>query len=376
MDKEDATRVERSDCNSANTDQKSRAIVVPTHQPKWTVLPYIGTFLQSARSARHVEAMLATDRRHTTVCLFGWRPWRHTQMQECHSAARVGNGTVLLVEPSDHPAYEHPDGYAETTSGGQHETTRIGAHQRCPANTSTEWLVVRPRGNKGPPAGVATAAACAELVLAQPASECSHDYFFYSEFADRNCKCVPPGARCEADDLEAYTPGNHGTLGSTYRITDLSRRAKAGPRPPGFGVAVSRKVVHMEYYSRSWFSIQPTGDSAGRKAFFDSLATLTIPVIFTPKSYTADPFVPFAKANGTLFIYLPRYGNNLTAILEHLEAIPVPRRRAMQESIAAALPAMTFPDLVSASAWSTNAVDATLNRLCDQATACPRKSFY
>ena len=371
------TGVERSDCNSANTD-RSQAVVVPAYQPQWTVLPYIGTFLQSARSTTHVEAMLTIDRRHTTLCLFGWRTWRHAHMQQCHRAAQASSGAVLMVDPNDHPAYEHPDGHAGTTSDGQHETTRIGAHQRCPANTSTEWLVKR--GNKGPPAGVATAAACAELVLAQPASECSRDYFFYSEFADRNCKCVPPGARCEADDLEAYRPGSHGedqaTLGSTYRITDLSRRVKAETRPAGFGVAVDSAVAHMEYLGRAWFSIQPEGDSPSRKAFYDSLATLTIPVMLNPRSYTADLFVPFAKANGTIFIHLPRYGRNLTAILEHLETIPVPRRRAMQQSIAAALPALTYPSFTTKSTWSTNAVDAMLGRLCDQATACPGKHFY
>ena len=93
----------------------------------------------------------------------------------------------------------------------------------CPSASVTieahSWTAVRLANNTrcgeeawlGP---VADAASCMRKVLARPATECSHRFFVFADFADHSCACAPPGSSCTA----RHESVRHAAVSSLYRV--------------------------------------------------------------------------------------------------------------------------------------------------------------
>ena len=115
--------------------------------------------------------------------------------------ARNGGHRALAVAVPDPkhataPAARRARVCAEPVDGGD--------YARC---GSLDWLGL-----------TATAAGCAEAVLALPPSTCSHDFFSWANHGDGNCKCAPPRSRCvEGDGLERGAK-----VVSLYRVANAS----------------------------------------------------------------------------------------------------------------------------------------------------------
>ena len=100
----------------------------------------------------------------------------------------------------------------------------VADYQRC---GTMPWL--------GP---TLSAAGCAKVVLAQPASAgCSHSYFVWVRDGDGNCACAPAGSPCTSDH------GNQvATVASLYRITARGSWRSPACEARGRGWTSYRKV--------------------------------------------------------------------------------------------------------------------------------------
>ena len=112
------------------------------------------------------------------------------------------------------------------------------------------------------------------VVLARPASECSHRHFIFADFGDNDCACAPPGLAedsCVRDSV-------HARVASTYQMD-------APSCPPAPALAVRAATVHPRVHP----SLQPIAElkdwafAAG--AHFDPQRLF----VFTPLRLDAHP---------------------------------------------------------------------------------------
>jgi len=96
------------------------------------------------------------------------------------------------------------------------------------------------------------------------------------------------------------------------------------------------KQSAMDILETTTFSLQPTGDSPVRKAFFDAIGAGNIPIIFRHESFAVPLYMPFDKANGTIFLHLPGLGGDVSTIVDYVLRMPKEKVTAMQQAIHAA----------------------------------------
>ena len=112
---------------------------------------------------------------------------------------------------------------------------RVAQHTGC--GTTAPWLGARP-----------TAAACAALVVSQPAaSGCSSTHFVWAEDGDENCKCAPSTADCVGNDA---IPG---AIASLFSLTEM----RPSPPPLPTESSVDEKLNH--FFSLRHAEPHPTG---------------------------------------------------------------------------------------------------------------------